>query len=178
MHKLLRLIAVPLASLVTACAHKPMPTTAPQVQQEARFECFAEVVEVKQEAWQFRHATYSANDTVWQGVMVVSLRMISPAVRAGEVYNLGVVEESEIVIGGRALVRGDAIRFKATEGVLGRWIAPELFSNLEEVAQSAERSEGGSVGLSSSVGPGPTTRSSKASAPSCPGIAPSWPLPP
>lgn len=172
-----QLIFAPLALLVTSCAHQPAPATASHAQQ-ARFECVAEVVEVKQEAWQFRHATYSTNDTVWQGVMVVSLRMISPAVRAGEVYNLGVVEESEIVIGGRALVRGDVIRFKATEGVLGRWIAPELFSNLEEMARSAERSEGGSVGLSSSVGPGPTTRSSKASAPSCPGIAPSWPLPP
>lgn len=134
MTTLLRLIIAPLALFVASCAHNP----APQVRQEAQFECVAEVVEVKQEAWQFRQGTYSTNDTVWQGVLVISLRMISPAARAGEVYNLGVVEESEIVIGGRNLARGDMIRFKATEGMLGRWIVPEVFSNLEEVARVAE----------------------------------------
>lgn len=131
---LVRFIVAPLALLVASCATKP----APQARREARIDCVAEVVEVKQEAWQVRLSAYSSSDTVWQGTLVVSLRMVSPAGRAGVVYNLGVFAESEIVIGGRSLVRGDRVRFKATEGVLERWVVPEVFSNLEDVARAAE----------------------------------------
>lgn len=138
-----------------SCAHKPSKAPAPQAQQEPRFDCIAEVVEVKQEAWQVRSATYSTNDTVWQGVLVISLRLISPVKRAGEVYTLGVVEEREIVIGGKSLAQGDSIRFTATESVLERWLVPEVFSNLEDVARSGEKGTGETTRASS----GPRTPS-------------------
>lgn len=135
---LVRWIAAPGMLLVASCATNP----APQVRREARIDCVAEVIEVKQEAWQVRLSAYSSSDTVWQGVLVMSLRMVSPAGRAGVVYNLGVFEESEIVIGGRSLVRGDRVRFKATESVLERWVVPEVFSNLEGVARAGESANG------------------------------------
>lgn len=148
MTALSRLMLSSLTLLGVACAHRPAPTTAPQTRQEPRFDCIAEVMEVKQEVWQFRLPTYSTNDTVWQGALVISLRLSSPAARAGEIYNLGVFEESEIVVGGRSLARGDAIRFRATEGVLQRWIVPEVFSNLEEVARADEKPNGATTGPS------------------------------
>lgn len=138
-----RLIIAALVVLAgVSCAHKPSKAPAPQARKEARFDCVAEVVEVKHEAWQVRSGTYSTNDTVWQGVLVISLRLISPAKRAGEVYTLGVVEEREIVIGGKSLKQGNAIRFTATESVLERWLVPEVFSNLDDVARAVVEADG------------------------------------
>jgi hypothetical protein len=118
-----------------SCAHQPSASTAKPAPQEAMFDCLAEVVDVKHEVWEVRLTSHFYPATVWQGVLKISLRFLSPLAHAGEIRSLGVYEEREIVVGGRILAAGDTIRFTASDGVLRRSIVPEVFSNLRGVAR-------------------------------------------
>ena len=119
-----------------SCAHRQSVATLQLVPQEEVFDCVAEVVDVKREAWEVRLSAHSYPESVWQGDLTISLRFLSPVAYAGEIRNLGVYEEREIIIGGKLLSAGDVLRFSASESVLQRAVFPEVFSNLRGVSQT------------------------------------------
>ena len=124
---------------MAGCAHKSVVSPTATAHVEAVYECLAEIVSVKREPWTIRISSHIRQDDVWQGALTISLRIVSPIERAGEIRSLGAFDEREIIVDGHILAPGDTISFRASESVLQRFVLPEVFSNLREVHLAAKK---------------------------------------